>query len=305
MAFSELFATFANNLLPIMVISAGGFLVGRYLSVDARTIGRLAFYIFLPVLVFNLLLHNELPGDKVGKVVLYVVLLNCAIGLIAFFAARLMQLERTTTLAVIITAMFANSGNYGLPLVSLAFGGDAAAYAGIYFATSSIMFNTVGVVVASLGHLNIKQALTGLLKVPMIYGVILGALFNRFDIILPLPLDRTIAQLAGGAIPIMLVLLGIELSKAKWSHNLRGIGISATLRLLIGPLLGIGLATLLGLGNAARQAAVTEGAMPSAVSNTVLASEYKLDSSFVTAIVFVSTLLSPLTLTPLLVFLGK
>jgi predicted permease len=41
------------------------------------------------------------------------------------------------------------------------------------------------------------------------------------------------------------------------------------------------------------------------VMNTVLASEYGLDSSLVTAIVFVGTLLSPLTLTPLLVYLGK
>jgi predicted permease len=45
--------------------------------------------------------------------------------------------------------------------------------------------------------------------------------------------------------------------------------------------------------------------MPSMVSATVLATEYQLDSKLVTAIVFISTLLSPLTLTPLLVFLGK
>jgi predicted permease len=45
--------------------------------------------------------------------------------------------------------------------------------------------------------------------------------------------------------------------------------------------------------------------MPSMVSATVLATEYNLDSRLVTAVVFVSTLLSPLTLTPLLVFLGR
>jgi len=45
--------------------------------------------------------------------------------------------------------------------------------------------------------------------------------------------------------------------------------------------------------------------MPSAVLTTVLASEYDLDSSLVTAIVFTTTLLSPLTLTPLLLYLGR
>jgi predicted permease len=45
--------------------------------------------------------------------------------------------------------------------------------------------------------------------------------------------------------------------------------------------------------------------MPSMVSATVLATEYNLDARLVTAVVFISTLLSPLTLTPLLVFLRK
>jgi len=45
--------------------------------------------------------------------------------------------------------------------------------------------------------------------------------------------------------------------------------------------------------------------VPAAVTNIVLATEYKLDSSLVTAIVFIGTILSPLTLTPLLVYLGR
>jgi predicted permease len=50
---------------------------------------------------------------------------------------------------------------------------------------------------------------------------------------------------------------------------------------------------------------VTEASMPSMVSATVLATEYNLDAKLVTAVVFISTLLSPFTLTPLLVFLGR
>ena len=54
-----------------------------------------------------------------------------------------------------------------------------------------------------------------------------------------------------------------------------------------------------------RQANVTESGMPAAVTNIVLATEYGLDTSLVTAMVFMGTILSPLTLTPLLVYLGK
>jgi predicted permease len=60
-----------------------------------------------------------------------------------------------------------------------------------------------------------------------------------------------------------------------------------------------------GLQGAARQGNIVEASMPAAVTTTVLATEYGLDTSLVTAIVFTGTILSPLTLTPLLVFLRK
>jgi predicted permease len=81
--------------------------------------------------------------------------------------------------------------------------------------------------------------------------------------------------------------------------------LSVGLRLLVAPMLGLLLAGLFGINGFARQGSVTEAAMPSMVSSTVLATEYQLDSRLVTAIIFISTLLSPLTLTPLLVFLGR
>jgi predicted permease len=59
------------------------------------------------------------------------------------------------------------------------------------------------------------------------------------------------------------------------------------------------------LNSTARKDGITDAGMPSAVMTTILADEYKLDVSLVTAIVFVSTILSPLTLTPLLYFLAR
>jgi malate permease and related proteins len=49
---------------------------------------------------------------------------------------------------------------------------------------------------------------------------------------------------------------------------------------------------------------VIQSAMPSAVLTTVLATEYDTEPSFVTSVVFVTTILSPLTLTPLLAIMG-
>jgi predicted permease len=43
--------------------------------------------------------------------------------------------------------------------------------------------------------------------------------------------------------------------------------------------------------------------MPAAVISTILATEYDLDTALISGTVVVSTLLSPLTLTPLIAFL--
>ena len=305
MSFTDLATTFANNLLPVLTIGAAGFLLGRALHIDSRSLGRVIFYLFSPVLVFNLLIHNSLPFSEMARTMGFCLAVFIVMSTLTLLIGRIAHLDRPTMTAVLLTAVFANTGNYGLPLVSFAFGEDALAHATLYFVTTSLLFNTVGVLIASLGHLDFKQAALGMLKVPTVYAVILAALLNQFQIALPLPLERTISLAANGAIPLMLILLGVELARVEWSHSLRALSLGAGMRLLVGPLVGLLLAIPFGLQGVARQGCLVETATPSAVTNAVLATEYKLDTSLVTAIIFIGNILSPLTLTPLLVYLGR
>ena len=305
MDFNALITTFANNLLPILLISGAGFLLGKTLEIDSRSLGRVVFYIFSPILVFNLLTHTELRSIEILTTMGYTFLLCFIIGLIAFLLGKLLRFERPVLMAIVLTSAFGNTGNYGLPLVSFAFGQNALAFAKLNFVTTSLLFNTAGVLIASLGHMDINTALTGLFKVPTVYAVILALLLNRFHLILPIPLARSIVLAANASIPVMIILLGLELSRIQWSHSFRAVGLSAGLRLLAGPAVGFLLAFLFGMKGPVRQGNVTESAMPAAVTTIVLATEYGLDPSLVTAMVYLGTLLSPLTLTPLLVYLGK
>jgi predicted permease len=305
MALNDLFTTFTDNLLPILLISGAGFLLGRLLTIDSRSLGRIVFYIFSPILVFDLLLKTKLNSADILKTMGFVIALSAVIGLLAFLLGKLFGFERPMLMAIVLTAVFGNTGNYGLPLVSFAFGQDALAYATLYFVVTTILFNTVGVLIASLGHMNFKEAILGLFSVPTVYAVLLAALLNRFQINLPTSLSRTVDLAANGTIPAMIILLGLELSRVQWSHSVRALGLSASLRLLGGPLIGLLLSVVFGLQGAARQGNIVEASTPAAVTTTVLATEYGLDTSLVTAIVFVGTILSPLTMTPLLVFLRR
>ena len=305
MTLTELFTTFANNLLPILLIAATGYILGKTLTVDSRTIGRIVFYIFSPLLVFNLMVTSQLNFEKAITTVEFTAAVIAIMGVLAFIFGKIFQLERPQLLAVILTVAFGNTGNYGLPLVKFAFGDEALAVASIFYVTTTILFNTVGVIIASLGHSDLKSAILGVFKLPIVYGVILALLVKATGFQIPVSLSRTIEIAASGAVPLMIILLGLELTKIEWSHSFRALGVGVLTKLILGPIVGLLLASLFGLQGHSHQGSVIEAAMPAAVANTVIATEYKLEPSLVTAIVFLGTILSPLTLTPLIVFLSR
>jgi predicted permease len=305
MSFNELITTFSNNILPILLVGGAGYILGKLLTIDSRSAGRIVFYVFSPLLVFNLMIKSELDLRQTFTTVGFTACVIATMGLLAFTIGKLFKLERPHLLAVILTVAFGNTGNYGLPLVKFAFGENALAVASIFYVTTTILFNTVGVVIASLGHTDLKSAVFGLFKLPVVYGVVLAMLMKTGGIQLPVPVERTVEIAANGAIPLMLVLLGLELTRIEWSHNWRAVGLGVFTKLLLGPVIGLLYAGLFGLPAHVRQGNVLEAAMPAAVATTVVATEYKLEPSMVTAIVFLGTLLSPLTLTPLLVYLSR
>ena len=225
-------------------------------------------------------------------------------GLITALIGFALRLEKSLLVALVLTVMFGNAGNFGLSLTLFAFGDSALAYASIYFVTSAILVYTLGVVLASWGKSSLRKSLLGALKVPVIYAAILALVFNLFNWSLPLPIDRTVSLLADAAIPVMIVLMGIQLYNSKWSKHTLSLGLSNFLRLVASPALAFGLGILMNLEGSAFQAGVIESAVPAAVMMTVLATEYDIQPAFMTTAVFTTTLLSPFTITPLLVILG-
>ena len=119
----------------------------------------MVFYIFSPVLIFDLLLRNRLRMEEAIGVIALTICTVLFMGVLTWLLGSLFQLERSARVAILITTMFANTGNYGLPLVSFAFGENALGYAGIYFVTTTLLFYTLGVLIASLGHMKFRDAL--------------------------------------------------------------------------------------------------------------------------------------------------
>jgi predicted permease len=301
---SQYLALFFNNLFPILLAAVIGFSLAKWLKINPRPLSQVIFYVFSPVLVFNLINSSQLSNSDILRTLLITLLLIAGIGLLTWLVGRLIRLDRKTLAAVLITAMFMNAGNYGLPLTNFAFGEAALAFASVFFVINSAATNTVGIVIASSGSMSVWNAIKGLVKFPAIYALALGILFLQFKWTLPQGLDRTVTLLSNAAIPCMLVLLGMQLVNIKLDGHVLPLILTASMRLLVAPVLAFGLANVFGLAGPSYQAVVVEAAMPAAVTNIILATEFDAEPTFVTTAVLVTTLLSPFTLTPLLAFLG-
>ena len=301
---SHLLTLFANNILPIFLATGTGYLLSKFKNINPRTVSAVAFYIFSPFLVFNLLTKSPINGDEMTKIVAVTVSTILMLGALVWLIGNALKVERRLLAAVMIAAMFGNAGNYGLSLTFFAFGSDGMAYAGVYFVTNATLINSLGVVIASLGSTNLRGALIGLLKVPSIYAVLLALLANYLRWSPPVPLERTISVLADAAVPTLLILLGIQLHKTQWYRGIQALSLSTGMRLIVSPALAFIFALLFGLHGTAQQAIIAESATPTAVMATVLATEYNIKPAFITTAVFISTLISPLTITPILALLG-
>ena len=298
-----LLSIFANDVLPVFVVASIGFLLARFLRADVKTLSRVTFNALAPCLVFNLLVTSKISPDEFGKMVLFTVCMVLSIGLIGRLITLPLRLDRAMASAFLIVIMFSNAGNYGLSVSSFAFGQEALARATIYFVTSTVLMYTVGVFVASSGKSGYRKALTGVFKIPAVYGVLAAAAVMLTSTTLPPPVMRPIELLSGASLPMMMLVLGMQLERAAKPENPLLIGLAIVVTLVISPLLAFGMVNVLGLSGAARQAAMLEASMPSAVVTTILALEYGVMPSFVTSVVLASTLLSPITVTLLIAFL--
>lgn len=299
-----LLAIFANDIVPVFLIAGAGYLAARFAKADVLTLTRVAFLVLLPCLIFNLIFTSSMTGSDVGRLVAAALIIMAIMGAIAFAMARMLGLGSTERAAFLLVVMFSNGGNFGLPLVSFAFGAVALAHASVFFLTGAVMTFVLGSYIAAAGRRSPVHALIGVLKMPIIYAAFIALIVKTFSVELPTMIVRPVTLLSGAALPTMILILGMQLERAKLPKRIGPLAVAIATSLLVTPLVAIGLCHWLGIDGPARQAAVTLSAMPVAVSTTILALEFDVEPDFVTGAVFVSTILSPFTLAPLIAYLS-
>lgn len=332
----------ANVILPVFFVIFLGFLLRKYGRADLRTFSRAQLYLLSPALVFMALADTQAETGLILRVLLFIVCLQAVLlGLaLAFgFASRRGRVERQ---AIAITSTFVNSGFYGIPVCMLAFGDWGLVYATIYMVASSVTQSTTGIFLASAGRRSSREALRSIFKVPLIYAIVAARLLVYFRAMPPAPLMKMITMLGQAAIPLGLLLLGMQLERIvlEWSmwrsgsaapaEDLEGevaggpvrascapedasvsVGrdvkdgvMAAALRILGGFAVAFGLVHLFDFGPNMNQVLILQSAMPTAVNMVVYATEFNCRPRIVAVGILVSTLASAASIPIILYFLA-
>jgi malate permease and related proteins len=304
---NDVSAVLTQNIFPIFLVAAVGFGLRRWLAVDKKALSTAVFYALSPCLVFSSLVNSQLPGDELLQLALFALLSILAMGALGLVVGRLLGLNRTEIVALVLVLMFVNGGNYGLTLNTLRYGNEGLARAVVYFVTSTVLFFTLGVFIASLansGRLGWRRSMLSLLRLPPLYAVIVALLVYTTGLVVPGPIMRAVEVAGAGAIPVMLLVLGMQMADMPGLDGMR-LAIPATLlRLGVGPVVAVLVASWLGVQGISRAVSILEASMPTAVIAIILATEYDVQPAAVTSAVVASTLLSVVSLPLVIYFLG-
>jgi predicted permease len=296
-------SAFIQSVFPVLLIGGIGYAVGRARNLDLTPITGLAVLVFVPAVVFDSLARAALPRDLLGQLVLHVVLQLAAIWLLTVVITRLLRWDRAGRVALLLSTLFANAGNIGLPLAYFAFGPHGLAIAGGWFAIMAIGGNTISPYLAARARAGGREALARVLRQPAIYAVFAGLAVNLSGWTLPGPVAKASQLLAGGSVAMMLLLVGLQLARFKVREEVAGAALATSIRLLAVPFIAWGAGRLIGLDGTALAVVVLQASTPVAVTSALWALEFDARPALVSAAVVLSTLTSVVTLTVLLAVL--
>ena len=298
-----IFLVFLNVVTPVFILVVIGYFVGPRLKIEARSLSRTAYFVFIPAFVFNIISEAKIDSELALQMLSFILVAQIAVALLGFLVGKALRQSREITAAFVLIATFGNVGNFGLPLIVFRLGETARTYATVYFVATVFISFVICVGVASWVRSGGVTAVFSVFKTPALIALIPALVFNITDVEVPIFLSRLSGLLGQAMIPVMLITLGVqmgEIPKIKISFNVFA---ASTVRLIGGPVLALLIVPYFGLEGLERSTGILQAAMPAAVLASIIALEYKLLPEFVTTTVLFSTLYSILTLTVILTFI--
>lgn len=293
----EIYFKLFEILFPVFLIIGIGFYLGKKEpKIDTKFITKLAGTFGTPALIFYSLTTTGVNFDTFFKFFTYEILAILCFAVVGFITLYLTKKDLVRELPPLILP---NNGNIGLPICLFAYGNIGLGIAAAIASVIMLFHFTLGILLAKK-----KFDFKILIYNGPIYGIIFSIIFLYFEIDTPVFLENATFLIAYATIFLVLMSLGIALTKLK-VFSLKVSLINSFTRMIIGPIIGLFLIAFFNLKGVEAGVFFIQCSMPSAILTYLVGSMYspkKVVDSIASTIV-VSTIISFITL-PIVVYLS-
>lgn len=303
-----------DAVLPVFALIGVGYLAGRGGILDAavtEALNRFVVWLALPALLFGATARMTLADiDHPGFA------LATGAGIALTFALSLLSDrrpgKRLADRAIEgLDAAYGNTGFLGIPLGLALFGPAVLPALVISVLLTACLLFALGIVLIEvdlaatpdLGR-TLLTAFRSLARNPLLAAPVAGGAWAATGLALPLPLDRFTALLGAAAGPCALVTIGLFLHQQRERADPRQVARLVGLKLVAQPLLTLAFASLAPMPKPWFHLALLLAALPTGTGPFMLAKLYGREAAATSQAILVSTLLSVVTVSALVAWIG-
>jgi malonate transporter and related proteins len=277
-----------------------GYIVGRSGVLGERggfTLGRLAFFVLMPCLLFTTLAEADVHALFSSLLVVSVIAAAAAAGLFVLVARVIWKRPVAETVVGALGSGYVNANNIGVPVAAYVLGDAAISAPVILFQLLVFAPVTLAILDAqSRGHVSIRRILLGPVTNPIILGSLLGVLLSIFQVRLPDAVMEPFHLIGAAAVPVVLISFGMSLHGTRPlapGSSRRDVILASTLKLTLMPIVAwlVG-SFVFGLSGHRLFAVVVLAALPAAQNVFNYAQRYDRGVILARDVVLITTALS-------------
>ena len=297
------------TLFAIVIVGYGAGKLG-YLGGDFdRQLSRLVINLTCPALILSSAMTGELPDRQyILPLLLISVVTYALLAGVAFWLPRYLTKQQTDEGVIGFALMFGNVGFMGYPVVASIFGHEAVFYAAVLNVVNTFVVFTIGTILIT-GKNEVEG---GRFQKKVLYSTpMLAAYLTMLIVILridniPAWLSQPLTMIGNITVPAALLIIGSSMSNLSIRSLLGTPTVYATalFRLILLPIAVYYFCMLLGFSHFVVSINTVVIAMPVATYGTILCLKYHKDTTMITEVTFITTLLSMLTIPLLVYYLG-
>ena len=294
------------TILSIIIMIGIGYFLKRidFLSEkDIDPFNKIVMYILMPCMIFHAIYSADLSLiSKLGILPFIILSSSFFTGIISFLLLKAFKLDDKTLWSVLVTVMIANTAFMGYPVTLGILGPDGFLRAIFCDMATLCTFLILSFLLILKFGGTAKTAVKKIVFFPPLWAVVLGLGFNFLNIPVGLVIDNTVNYLGQGAIPLIMIALGLSIDFSALSRSKSMIAFTSVMKLFLFPLLAFFIALTLGLTGMEFKVSIIEAAMPSGMMSLLLAITYGLDYELTSDCILINTVISLITL-PLIIVL--